>query len=262
MILFIKGFLCGVFNIIPGLSGSSLLVVMGIYEKCLYYVSSIFRNFKKSFLYLFPVFLGIVLGTVLFSGVILYMINNYVMGTSIVFAFLVFGMVPSLVKRTFKYGVKLSYFISFFASFFIGVMLLFYKSNYIVSSTNLGFFGCFMAGVLVSISTIIPGISSTVLLSIFGMYGTYISALSSVCFRVLIPMGLGFVVCFFLLSKLVSYLIRNYYGYTFFGILGFTISTIPGLFMTRLYFCSELVIGFVIGILAFFVTVLSFRNME
>ena len=262
MINFIKGFICGIGNIIPGLSGSSLLIVLGVYEKCLDAISNIFRSFKKSFLYLLPIGIGIVLGTVLFSNVIEYMLNNYLMITSLVFAFFVFGMVPSLFKKAFKYGVKLSYFVVFFITFGLGILLLFFKSDYIVYEVDYNFFKFFLSGFIISISTIIPGISSTVLLTICGMYGVYINAISSLSIKILFPIVLGFGVCSFFLSKLINYLLKHFYGYTFFGILGFTISTIPALFMTELYFCNDLIIGIGIGIVAFFITVLSLKNID
>ena len=52
MINFIKGIVVGIFNIIPGLSGSALLVVFNLYEKCLEAIGDFFKNPKKNFLFL------------------------------------------------------------------------------------------------------------------------------------------------------------------------------------------------------------------
>lgn len=259
---FIKGFIGGIGNIVPGLSGSAFLIILGVYEKCLNSISNIFSDFKNSFKYLFPIGMGIILGTLLFSNIIEYMLTNYLMITSIVFAFFVFGTIPSLLKKAFKYGVKLSYFISFFITFSLGVILLFIKSNNPIYEVNYNIFELFIAGFLISISTIIPGISSTVLLNMCGMYTVYINAISSLNISILFPIMLGFLVCSFFLSKLISYLLKNYYGYTFFGILGFTISTIPSLIMTKLYICNDLFIGIILGFLAFIGTFLSLKNVD
>ncbi len=258
---FIKGFICGIGNIVPGLSGSAFLIILGVYEKCLNAISNIFKDFKNSFKYLFPIGLGIILGTLLFSNIINYMLTNYLMITSLVFTFFLLGTIPSLLKKSFKYGVKLSYFIPFFITFSLGIMLLFYKNN-IIYNINYNFINLFLSGFLISISTIIPGISSTVLLNIFGMYNIYISSISTLNISILLPIMLGFIACSYFLSKLISYLIKNYYGYTFFGILGFTISTIPSLIMTKLYICSDLLIGLIIGIIAFIITLFSLKNID
>lgn len=258
---FIKGFICGIGNIIPGLSGSAFLIILGVYEKCLNAISNIFKNFKNSFKFLFPIGIGIILGTLLFSNIINYMLTNYLMITSIIFAFFVFGTIPSLFKKAFKYGVKLSYFIPFFITFSLGIILLFFKSNTIYE-INYNFIKLFLSGFLLSISTIIPGISGTVLLTMFGMYTTYINSISTLNISILFPIMLGFIICSYFLSKLISYLLKNYYGYTFFGILGFTISTVPSLIMTKLYICTDLFIGIILGIISFIITLFSLKNID
>ena len=56
---FIKGLLGGIGNITPGLSGSAILIILGVYENCIHAISNIFKDFKNSFLYLFPIGVGI-----------------------------------------------------------------------------------------------------------------------------------------------------------------------------------------------------------
>lgn len=76
---------------------------------------------------------------------------------------------------------------------------------------------------------IIPGISGTVLLTILGMYQTYLTAINDLNLALLIPIALGFALGIFMLSKVINYFLNKFYGETFFAILGFTIATIPGL---------------------------------
>ena len=57
----LKGFVIGIAFIVPGLSGGTLAVYLGVYEKLLHSISHIFNELKKSLAFLIPLFLGIVL---------------------------------------------------------------------------------------------------------------------------------------------------------------------------------------------------------
>ena len=74
---FFKSILVGVFNILPGISGSAFLIVLGLYDKCLLAISNLFKDFKKSITFLLPIALGIAIGTYLFSNVIFYFLNKF-----------------------------------------------------------------------------------------------------------------------------------------------------------------------------------------
>ena len=73
---FIKGFFVGIANITPGISGSALLVSLNLYEKCINSISNIFKDFKSNFKFLFPIAIGVLFGTFLFSNVIFYFYNK------------------------------------------------------------------------------------------------------------------------------------------------------------------------------------------
>lgn len=261
MINFIKGIFVGIFNIIPGLSGSALLIILNLYDKCIFSISNIFKDFRKSLLFLTPIGIGIILGTYLFSKVIFFFINNFETTTFIVFTGFVLGTIPHLFSEASKNGFKNSYIIPFFITLFIGVMLLFVKSSSISFFIGYDFFFLFkylLIGAILSFSTVIPGISSTVLLSIFGLYGIYIYSISSFNLFVLIPILIGFLMTTFVISKIINYLLNNYYGYTYFAILGFTVSTIPALIRFDLVLDTYFVFNLFLGIIAFLITYKSF----
>ena len=66
----LKGLIVGVANIIPGVSGGTMAVVIGIYDKLIGAVSDLRKDFKNSVIYLFPIGVGALLGIVLFSHLI------------------------------------------------------------------------------------------------------------------------------------------------------------------------------------------------
>lgn len=262
MINFIKGIFVGIFNIIPGLSGSALLIILNLYEKCIESISNILKKTKENILYLLPLSLGILFGTYLFSKVILILINTHPTETFIVFTGFLLGTIPHLLKEATKKGFKDSYIIPFIITLSLGIIMLFFNTkniSYDIDYNLISILKYFFIGCLLSISTIIPGISSTVLLSLFNLYGIYIYSISSLNLFVLIPTAIGLILTTFILSKIINYLLKNHYGYTYFAILGFTISTIPSLISFDITLNINLIISIILGILAFLITNYSFK---
>ena len=168
------------------------------------------------------------------------------------------GTIPVLFKEATKEGFKESYIIPFVITFALGIMLLFFKSPDAASTIDYNFLGYIkltLTGMLIACATIIPGISATVLLTIMGFYGVYLNALNTLNLKALIPMGIGFGAGAFVLSKVITKLLKKYYGYTFFAILGFTVATIPALFFVPIKFNLELVLGIITGALMCFLTI-------
>ena len=255
---FLIGISAGIGNIIPGVSGSALLIMFNVYDKAIEAISNIFKNFKKNFLFLLSLGLGIVIGTYGFSKVVSYFITNYEVITRIVFLFLILGTIPSIFNRIDKKSYKKSNLMPFIITFILGVLLLISKTshtNIAIETLNIKTIFILMgSGLILACSTIIPGISSTLLLNMIGVYKTYLSAISSFKINILIPIMLGFTIGIFLLSKLINHLLKNYYNYALFAILGFVISTIPSILPKTAYTPKELLIALPLGIIAFILT--------
>ena len=250
MINFIKGIIVGIFNIVPGLSGSALLITLGLYDKSINSISNIFKNPKRSFLFLFPIGIGILFGTYIFSNVIYFFLNKYPNETYIVIIFLILSTIPYLIKESTKKGYKNIYLIPFVTAFTIGICLKFIKLRI---KTKLSYI---LIGSILSITTIIPGISTTVTLSIFNLYKLYIKTISSINIYGLIPIFISFIITSFLISKLINYLINNYYGYIYFAILGFSLSSCL-LLLNNI--SSINIISLIIGSISFIFTYLFFK---
>lgn len=260
---FIKGIFVGIFNIVPGLSGSALLIILGLYEKCLNKISTLFKNPKENFKFLFPIAIGIILGTYSFSKIIYLCLDNYPKETYIIFTGFLLGTIPNLLKESTKKGFKKRYLIPFFITLTIGILILFIKPQNINCNTNsLPLLNSFLIGTLLSISTIIPGISSTVLLSLFNLYETYIYSISILNLNILIPIALGLIITTFLLSKLITYLLNNYYGLTYFAILGFTFGSIFTLIDFNITLNINIIISIIFSIKAFIITNIIFKTMK
>jgi len=188
---FLKGIIVGIGGIAPGLSGSILLVILGLYKKTVEAIGTIFKNFKKNVLFLIPLFAGFGVGIVLFSKVVDYFITNFEMYTRFVFLGLVLGTIPLFYKEVKKKGFNKKYYIAIAITFILGLLLFFFNSNLFPQVTNPNIFQSALLGFSVAGSTIIPGVDSAVILSSLGMYEVYVSSVANMNLEVLIPAGFG-----------------------------------------------------------------------
>ena len=108
---FFKGIIVGIGGIAPGLSGSVLLVIFGLYQKTINAIGTLFKNFKKNIMFLVPLFLGFGVGVLLFSKVVDFLLNTFEMQTRFAFLGLVIGTIPLFYKEVKKEGFSKKYYI-------------------------------------------------------------------------------------------------------------------------------------------------------
>ena len=93
-------------------------------------------------------------------------------------------------------------------------------------SNDYNFLFLVLSGICMSAGVIIPGISSTLILMLLGIYEAYITSIATLFLPFLIPLGIGLAIGAFIFMKITKYLLDNFYAQTFFTIIGFTIGSI------------------------------------
>jgi len=226
---FAKGLAIGAGAILPGISSGVICVILGIYETLLNCVLNFFKSAKENFKILFPVILGIIGGILLFGNILKYVFYAYPIQTKFTFIGLILGNIPSLIKKACsKQTFKLRYFIYLITTFSIGLFLVILEKKLTIynSATEYSHLFLIISGLLMSAGVIIPGVSSTLILMLLGVYDVYLISISSLYFPLLIPMGIGLFIGSLLCMKLIKYLLDNFYIQTFFSIIGFTLGSI------------------------------------
>ena len=223
-----KGVAIGAGAIIPGVSSGVICVILGIYEKLLDAVLNIFKNFKENIKFLLPIGIGGVIGVVLFGNILKYLFYAYPTQISFLFIGLVLGSVPALLKQAEERGkFKLRYILYLLATFAIGVGMVVLERNMVVtSSTEFSYLYLVLAGIYMSVGVIIPGVSSTVILMLLGVYSAYLTSVAELYFPILIPIGLGLCIGSIVCMKLIKFLLDKFYMQTFYSIIGFTIGSV------------------------------------
>lgn len=227
MLNFLKGIVVGIGGIAPGLSGSVLLVIFGLYQKTIDAIGTLFKKFKENFLFLAPLFLGFGVGVLLFSKVVNFLLTNYEAQTRFAFLGLVLGTIPLFYKEVKKEGFSNKYYVYIVVAAICGFALFFFNGNLFPTITDPNIFQSFMLGVAVAGSSIIPGVDSAVILSSLGLYELYVSSIATLNFSVLIPAAVGLGIGALVISFLMSKLIKKYYTATFSIIFGLFLSIIP-----------------------------------
>lgn len=237
LINFIKGFILGIANVIPGVSGGTMAVSMGLYELILSSIGNFFKDIKGNFLKLLPIILGILVAIVSTSKLVTYALTNYKAQTLCLFIGLIFGGVSLIMRKIKGKGSKINYLI-FFVIFFFVISLNFLKTGLIeISFTNMGIIGyllLLLMGFIASSAMVIPGISGSFILMVLGYYDKIIYTVSTITdfsklgsnLLILVPFGIGVIIGIVFMAKLITNLIKKYETKTYFAIMGFVLSSV------------------------------------
>lgn len=240
--LSLQGFIIGIGKIIPGVSGAMFAMLFGVYEKSLKIISNLKKELKGNFLFISVLGLSVLTAIIFGSNIINKCLNNYYMETM----FLFIGMMCAGIKSLFqnikgKKISKKSKLIAFAVSASLVIISLIdiNSSKGTVSKNLFAVIMLFISGFLDIAASIIPGICGTALLMILGYYNTVISSLGNLLdisnivnnLFVLLPFSLGMIVGAFIISKMISYLFKNYKDATYYAIFCFAIASIIILFV-------------------------------
>lgn len=253
----IRGFLMGISDLIPGVSGGTIAFILGIYNQLLESISGFFsREWKKHLLFLFPLGIGVVLALLLLSRLIEYLLEHHYEATQFFFVGLIVGVLPFIMKQAKKVGTfkPSDFFVAFISIVLVASMAFLKPENTIepiTSLTTLNVVLLFFSGWLASMAMLLPGISGSMVLLIIGMYPTAINALSTLNLPIIIIIGTGVILGFILSSKGITYLLLHYTKKTYVTIIGLIIGSIfvvfPGL-VTGTFTIILCIITFTLGI--------------
>lgn len=239
----IVGIFIGLSVIVPGISGSTMAITMKVYDKGMYAFSHIFKEFKKCFLYALPVLIGILIG--FFVGVVgvQILLNHFPFITICFFMGLMIGTYPVIFKeiKGEKINIKrvLLSIVGFIvpiafslASVFVG------GGSSTLDNLNFGHYILFFVmGILISVTQLVPGLSATVLMMIFGYYSALLGGLGFELFTdfprlmVYVTMGIGFLIGVFAFSKGIEQILLKARKTFFFVITGISIGSIISVFV-------------------------------
>ena len=241
LILFIKGIVPGVAFVIPGVSGGTLAVLMGIYEELIEAASNFYKSiadFKKYIMYLLPIGLGIIFSVAVFAKLIKFGLDKAPIITILIFLGMIIGGIPALVRNVKGTKINLKDMTLMLVGLIIVIsMLIFHKSNSNVVLTNMsitGYITLLLVGAIAAVTMVVPGISGSFTLMLIGYYEPILNLVNDITsFKNLGPnlilifiFMLGVFIGIIFISKIIEWCLKHYKRETYYAIIGFVLSSI------------------------------------
>lgn len=239
----LKGMVIGIANIIPGVSGGTMMVAMGIYDKLIHCITHIFKEFKKSILFLIPIVIGMGIALIGGSLGIEMLFEKFPVQTNLLFIGLIVGGLPAIWKnvkgKSIRFGHILA-FIAFFALVVVMALLGEMEGNAVDLSFNLvNVLKLFGVGLIAAATMVIPGVSGSMVLLLLGYYNPIVSAINDFLgaltsldvdgilngFGILVPFGIGVVVGVLAIAKLIEFIFNKFPLYAYWAIIGLIVAS-------------------------------------
>lgn len=259
----LKGFAMGTSDLVPGVSGGTIALLLGIYNQFIASISDIFsRRFWPSFTFLIPIIIGMLLAMGSLSNLFNYLLSQHHIPTMFFFGGLIIGIVPYLLKiSNYKTSFTTKHYMMVIAGIAILIVITLmnngdkHAGETLTLSTGL-IIKYFIAGMCASSAMLLPGISGSFMLLVFGVYGTVMLAISEVVklnfagLPILLAVGFGVLAGFIISSKIIQYFLTHHKLMTFALIIGFVVGSLfavfPGLPTNIVMWFVSLVV-FIIG---------------
>ena len=237
----VKGMVIALGFILPGVSGGVLAAIMGLYERMLHFLANIRSRFKEDFMFFLPVAIGGVLGLVLLSRPLEFAIEHWRVPVMWGFAGAILGTIPSLWREATatnseisadNYGqqpivhqrdtIDWAWLIGTFLVALVGLYLLAWATGVLPAN----FFTMMLAGALIALGILVPGLSPSNLLIILGLLQPMLAGFSGFdLLGTFLPIMLGAGIAILAFSKLMERLIENAHSRVYHFIIGMVLAS-------------------------------------
>ena len=248
----LAGVLFGLANVIPGVSGGTMAVVFGVYERLIGILSDPIKGIKKEWKFILVFGVGAVVGILAFGKLMNWLLERYPAQSAMFFVGVILGSLPMLFKSSFMQGGKVRLTAGTLIAFLVGFGIMIpmiaagntdeakeaAKAGAALGNVDVGQALLMLVyGVIASSTMIIPGISGSFVMLLLGVYGKIIAAVAALTSSnlmsaviLLLPFGIGVVLGLVFCSKLIKFLLNKYPNITYAAIFGFVVGSIGCVF--------------------------------
>ncbi len=243
----ILGVFIGLAVIVPGVSGSTIAIIFGLYTGMLYALGNILSDFKRCFAFLLPIGVGVVVGFAAGFLVIQRVFELFLFQLICLFGGLMIGAVPALTKEIKgekpNVGRALIFVVGLLIPIGVSVLSIVLSSGTADSASFTDFpiwriFVYLPLGAVVAVTQIVPGLSATAILMAFGQFKPILNSLHTDYIfsnpQVILlygALGIGFLVGLVSISKLFSAILENHKVTAFFCVIGLAFGSIISMFL-------------------------------
>lgn len=233
-----KGMLIGIANIIPGVSGGTMAVSMGIYDQLIHCISHPFKDLKNNLLFLFPIALGMGMAIIASAFGIDYLFETFPLQTNLLFSGLILGSFPAIYGKVKTVTLRLGHILAAVIFFAIVVGMAVFNGvggSYVqLEATVIGMLLLFFVGVVASATMVIPGVSGSMMLLLLGYYNPILDTIKAFFVAVLgfdfpalfsavlilTPFGVGVLVGMVVIAKIIEIVFERFPTYAYWAIIG------------------------------------------
>lgn len=264
----LQGMVVGIANIIPGVSGGTMMVAMGLYDRLIHAITHLKSEFKESMKLLVPIFAGAGLAIVILSRVFEFLLETYPIPTNFAFCGLIAGSLPFIFKKVKGHPVTVGKMIPLLIFFGIVILMAVLGENSgadaDVSFGLMNVIKLLAVGIIAAATMVIPGVSGSMMLMLLGYYdvilksiNTFIDALIGLdvplllemCGR-LIPFGIGVIIGIFLIAKIIEFIFMKAEIHAYYAIVGL-ITASPIAILIKTDWSGFSVVMLIAGIITF-----------
>lgn len=239
----LKGIIIGIANIIPGVSGGTMAVSMGIYDKLIHCISHFFSELKKNIIFLAPLALGMVIAIIASAFGMEYLFDTFPVQTNFMFIGLILGSLPAIYGKVSNENVKTGHIISAVVFFMVvvGMAMLNGSSGHTttIDKSFMQVIILFLIGVIAAATMVIPGVSGSMMLLLLGYYNVILESIKEFAVAVvhwnisvigenlfiLVPFGIGVIAGAVVISKIIEIVFRKFPLYAYWSIIGLLIAS-------------------------------------
>lgn len=257
-----RGLAMGASDVVPGVSGGTIAVLLGIYDQLIASLNGLFsREWKRHLSFLIPLGLGVSISIFTLAKLMDWLLLHYPGPTYYLFLGLIVGVLPYLfreidAKTNFR---KRHYVILLVSLLLIGSLDFLQEVETIITDRSWQIYLLFfLSGFLGSAAMILPGISGSFILLVIGVYHTVLHAISNFHFDIIIITGLGIASGLIVMSKIIHYFLSRFQVGTFAVIIGMVIGSLfvifpgapegmKGLLLSVVTFATGLFFAYILG---------------
>lgn len=225
-----RGMIMGISDVVPGVSGGTIAVILGIYDRLIAAINGLFsKEWKKHVMFLLPLGIGIGTAIFLFSHLMDWLLTYHERPTFYFFLGLIIGVLPFLfreseAKTTFR---TYHYLLLLVAIALITLLPTNISESAVIEERTLAIYGLlFVSGIVASAAMILPGISGSFILLVLGVYQTVIFSVKTLDIKVIIVVAIGIFIGIILMSKIIHYFLTHFHTATFAFIIGLVIGSV------------------------------------
>lgn len=233
LVYVIKGIVIGIATLVPGVSGGTMAIILGVYDEMIHAISSFFKDVKGNIIFLGTLGIGGVIGIGAFSKLIEFSLDNFKFPMIYLFLGIIIGGIPVLYKKANVGDKKKKDWVYFAIGFLIILIMSIYNGtivNLAASTGVLNFIFLLLAGIIIAVALILPGISTSFMLLALGLYDITLKAINNVELNYLIPIVLGVGIGVIATTRILENLLNNKPRPTYMLILGFVLGSIIEVF--------------------------------